>query len=558
MFCSLSCSSESAVVQADLVLTNGKIALADRANNIKEAVAVVGDRIYAVGSSNEIKQYISNNTKVIDLKGKLVIPGIIDSHGHFFSMGSALLKLDLTSAKNWPEIIEMVKQEVLKRGKGVLISGRGWHQEKWDKVPEPCVEGLPVHDLLSAVSPDNPVILRHASGHSCLVNKKAMDVAGIDKYTKAPRGGEIVKDKLGYPIGVFRENAQGLFKRVYKEYKSSTDDREAVFNVALNECLKYGITGFHDASVSFKTIDFYRKLLSEGKLKIRFNLMINENNENLEKNIGRYRIKSKDTGHFLVVRTIKRFIDGALGSHGAWLLKPYLSLPSSRGLNTESIEVMKKTAEIAINNGFQLATHAIGDRANRETLNIYIEAMKQHPDKKDIRWRIEHSQHLALEDIPRFGKYGIIPSMQAVHCTSDGPWVFKRLGEQRAGEGAYVWRKLMNGGSIIPNGTDVPVEKVNTMPGFYALITRKIKNGKAFYPDQCLTREEALKAYTFNGAYTSFEENIKGSIEVGKLADMAVLSKDILTISEDDILSTEVLYTIVGGEIKYNRVGKNE
>jgi predicted amidohydrolase YtcJ len=280
--------------------------------------------------------------------------------------------------------------------------------------------------------------------------------------------------------------------------------------------------------------------------------MISENNEQLKKHISEYKIIGMGDNH-LTVRTIKRLIDGALGSHGAWLLEPYTSLPTSTGLNTEPVEAMKETARIAMENGFQLATHAIGDRGNRETLDIYEEAFKAHPDKKDLRWRIEHSQHLHPQDIPRFGKLGIIAAMQGIHCTSDGPWVYKRLGEKRAAEGAYVWRKLMDSGAIISNGTDVPVENINPIACFYATVTRKMKDGNVFFGDQKMTREEALRSYTVNGAYVGFEEDIKGSLVKGKLADITVLSKDIMTVPDDEILDAEALYTIVGGKILYKK-----
>jgi predicted amidohydrolase YtcJ len=255
--------------------------------------------------------------------------------------------------------------------------------------------------------------------------------------------------------------------------------------------------------------------------------------------------------HHLTVRSIKRLIDGALGSHGAWLLEPYKSLPDSVGLNTEPVATMKETAAIAIEKGFQLSTHAIGDRANRETLAIYEEAFKLQPEKKDLRWRIEHAQHLHPDDISRFGKAGIIASMQGIHCTSDGPWVLKRLGTKRAKEGAYVWQKLLKSGALICNGTDVPVEAVDPIPGFYALVTRKLKDGSSFYAQQKMSREEALRSYTLNGAYASFEEDIKGSLIPGKLADITVLSQDIMTVPDEKILAAKVLYTIVGGRVLY-------
>jgi len=287
-------------------------------------------------------------------------------------------------------------------------------------------------------------------------------------------------------------------------------------------------------------------------LGVRLNVMIGETNGALRRRIAGYRIIGMGDYH-LTVRTIKRLIDGALGAHGAWLLEPYNSLPTSTGLNTEPIAVMKETARIAIENDFQLATHAIGDRGNRETLNIYEEAFKQHPEKKDLRWRIEHAQHLHPDDLPRFGKLGVTAVMQGIHCTSDGPWVIKRLGEKRAREGAYMWRNLIDTGAVIANSTDVPVEDISPLACYYASITRKMKNGRVFFGDQCMTRLEALKSYTLNGAYAAFEENLKGSLVKGKFADITVLSKDILTVPDDEILNTRILYTIVGGKVLYTQ-----
>jgi predicted amidohydrolase YtcJ len=285
---------------------------------------------------------------------------------------------------------------------------------------------------------------------------------------------------------------------------------------------------------------------------VRIYAMLQGTNESLAKDLPGRRII--DYGHRqLTVRSIKRLIDGALGPRGAWLLEPYADLATSTGLNTDSVENITGTARLAIEHRFQLNVHAIGDRANRETLNVFEAAFKAHPEKKDLRWRVEHAQHIHTADIPRFGQLGVIASMQAIHCTSDAPYVLQRLGPQRAGEGAYVWQKLMKTGAIVANGTDAPVEYVDTMPGFYSFVTRKMKNGEAFFPDQRLSRAEALRAYTINGAYAAFEENIKGSLAVGKLADIAVLSKDIMTIPEEEILTTEVVYTVVGGQVKYKK-----
>lgn len=544
--------------KADMIIKNGKIYTVDTQNRVVSAVAVRDGRIIALGSDQDLDMLSGPETRVIDLKGASAYPGLIDSHGHFMSLGYARMKLDLTRARTWEEIVEMVRKAAAEAAPGEWISGRGWHEEKWDRTPMPNVHGLPIHTLLSRAAPDNPVILTHASGHSCLANAKAMELAGVTSATPNPSGGEIIRDAKGSAIGAFLETAQDIIYGAQSRDDSGMtpqmrrDKELKAIQLASEECLQKGITSFHDAGVSYSTIDLYRELVEAKKLKVRINAMLGVSNQELKKRINEYRIPPQGDC-FLTVHTIKRLIDGALGPHGAWLLKPYESLPESVGLNTESIAVMKETAEIAIQNGFQLSTHAIGDRANRETLDIYEAAFKAHPEKKDLRWRIEHAQHLHPDDIPRFGRLGIIASMQAIHCTSDGPWVLKRLGKKRAEEGAYVWRKLQDAGALICNGTDVPVEAVDPMPNFYAAITRKMKDGTRFFPDQCMTREEALRSYTVNGAYAAFEENLKGSLEKGKLADIVVLSRDIMKAPENEIPGTEVLYTIVGGRIAYQK-----
>jgi predicted amidohydrolase YtcJ len=553
---SISCCQKTP--PADLVLLNGKIVTLGEVSPVVQALAVSGSHIVAIGSDNQIKSYIGESSKVIDLHGKLAIPGIIESHGHFLSLGRSRMQLDLTQTKNWDEIVEMVKAAVAHAKPGEWIQGRGWHQEKWDHPPVPNVDGLPLHDSLSAVSPRNPVLLTHASGHSCLANAKAMELAGIDEKNPNPEGGEIVKDKTGRPIGAFRETAEDPLVEAHKQWLSGRTPEQLrqemikALQLADQACLTNGITTFHDAGVPFAMVDLYKQLVGEKKLRVRLNVMINESNEQLRKQISNYKIPGLGD-HHLTVRSIKRLSDGALGSHGAWLLEPYNSLPGSVGLNTEPIAAMKETARIASENGFQLCTHAIGDRANREVLDIYEESFKRNPGQKDLRWRIEHAQHLNPADLPRFGQLGVIASMQGIHCTSDGPWVLKRLGEKRAREGAYMWRKLIDTGALICNGTDVPVEAIDPIANFYALVTRRMKNGDVFFGDQCMTREEALRAYTINGAYAEFAEKIKGSLAPGKLADITVLSNDLLTIPEQDILNTDILYTIIGGEILYRK-----
>jgi predicted amidohydrolase YtcJ len=540
---------------ADLILVNGKIVTVDDRFPTATWIALRGDRISALGSDPKgFNRHVGSGTEIIDLGGALTVPGLIESHGHFTGLGQSKTILDLTKTRSWDDIVALVAAAAKKAKPGEWIRGRGWHQDKWDRVPEPSIAGLPVHDALSAVTPDNPVLLTHASGHSSLANAKAMELSKITATTTNPDGGEIVRDAKGRAIGAFIETAQSLvrYEAGHDTPEEATARTRELVGLASRECLANGVTTFHDAGASLSTIDLYKAMAEEGALPVRLYVMLGAGSKTLAEKGLAYRMIGA-AGNHLTVRAIKRLIDGALGAHGAWLLEPYADLPSSTGLNTESIEEMKATAKFAIENGFQLATHAIGDRGNRETLDIYEEAFKAHPDKTDLRWRIEHAQHLSPADIPRFAALGVIPAMQAIHCTSDAPWVLKRLGEKRAEEGAYVWRKLMDAGSKIPIGTDVPVEPIDPMANFFAAVTRRLKDGTTFFPGQKMTREEALRAYTINGAYAAFETGLKGSLVPGKLADITVLSRDILTCPEDDILTTEVLYTIIGGKVVYHR-----
>ena len=541
---------------ATLVIHNGKIVTVDGARPEAQALAVRGDRIVAVGTEADIKPYIAASTRIIDLKGALAVPGIIESHGHFTGVGQARLQINLMKTTSWAQIVAMVADAAKKAKPGEWISGRGWHQEKWTQRPEPSVEGFPTHESLSRVSPNNPVVLEHASGHATFANAKAMELAGITKATPNPAGGEILKDATGNPIGVFRETASGLLGRAERSAreKMTPQERDAearrVVQLAAEECLSKGVTTFHDAGEPFSTIDLFKKMAQEGKLGIRLYVMVRESNARLVENLVKYKTIGFADNH-VTLRTIKVTIDGALGSRGAWLLEPYTDLAGHTGLNTAPVDSVRETAKLAMANGYQLAIHAIGDRANREVLNIYEEAFKANPDKKDLRWRDEHSQHLNPADVERFGKLGVIAAMQGIHCTSDAPYVLARLGAKRAEEGAYVWQKLMKSGAVISNGTDAPVEDVDPIASYYATVSRRLKDGSVFYGDQRMTRMEALKSYTINGAFAAFEEKIKGSLTVGKLGDVTILSKDILTIPEDQIPTAKVLYTVVGGKVMY-------
>ncbi|HEU0092903.1 MAG TPA: amidohydrolase [Vicinamibacteria bacterium] len=549
-------SAQSQVEPATLVLRNGRIATVDDAKPQAQALAARGDTLVAVGTNEEIARYVGPQTKVIDLQGRRAVPGFIEAHGHFTGVGEARIVLNLTRAKNWDEIVAMVRDAAGKARPGEWIRGRGWHQEKWDRPPQPAVEGFPTHASLSAAAPNNPVVLEHASGHASFANAKAMELAGVTRDTKSPAGGDILKDAKGEPTGLFRETADGLLDQAYTRARASltAEQREAYvrreLQLADEEAVSKGITSFEDAGSSFETIDVMKKVASEGKLGLRLWVMIRDSNERLTQRLAAYRLIDGYDKH-LTVRAIKHTLDGALGSRGAWLLEPYSDLPTSTGLETTPLATVRATAELAMQHGYQLCVHAIGDRANRETLDLFEAAFKAHPDKKDVRWRIEHAQHLSLADIPRFGRLGVIASMQGIHCTSDAVFVPARLGAKRSEEGAYVWQKLMKTGAVIANGTDAPVEDVDPVANFYATVTRRLADGSTFYPDQRMSREEALRSYTHNGAFAAFQEGSKGSLTVGKLADITVLSKDILTVPEEEIRSARVDYTIVGGKVLY-------
>ncbi len=552
----LSCDYENNPV--DLILYNGNIVTVDDHIPVVRALAAGGGKILAVGTDDKIKSMAGTETKMIDLEGKTAIPGLIEGHAHFMSFGYSMMKLRLNKAKNWQEIIELVAKAASATEPGEWIIGRGWHQEKWDQIPMPNVSGYPVHDLLSKAASENPVILTHASGHAIIANGYAIQLAGISPATPDPPGGTILHTPGGQPTGVFLENADTLITNHHKKYLESLTAEQKYLRklkallLANQGCLKNGITGFHDAGSSFEEIDFFKAMIDTNYLNIRLWVMLDEENDNLKKSISLYKLKNYGDDH-LTVGGIKRYMDGALGAHGAWLLEPYNDLPESIGLNTISLDVFEESAEIAIQNGFQLCTHAIGDRSNRKTLDIYEKVFRKYPQATDLRWRIEHAQHLHPDDIGRFAKLGVIPVMQSVHCTSDGPWVIKKLGENRSREGAYVWRSLIDSGSIIPNGTDSPVESINPFENFYSAVTRKMSNGESFYPDQVMSREEALSSYTINPAYAAFEEETKGTLKVGKLADIVVLSQNILIVPEENIPDTEVVYTIVGGKVLYQK-----
>ncbi len=567
-------------VVADVVVLDADIYTMNRVQPRAQAIAISGDRILAVGSNEEISKLRGPKTVTYSAGGKLLTPGLIEGHGHFLGLGQSLQMLDLAGADSWNEIVQQVKQAADQKLPGQWIVGRGWHQEKWSTKPSPNVEGYPIHDALSAVSPQNPVLLTHASGHMSFANDYAMKLANVTGQTNNPPGGEILmlpsNDGSGNvrPTGVFRETAASLVQAAYNRSLIQQTDQQKrqqwqdVIDKATANCLKNGITSFQDAGSTIATIDRFHQLASDKKLDLRMWVMVRDSNLMMDQNLKRVRTIDHG-GNFLTVRAIKRAIDGALGAHGAWLLQPYADLPSSSGLNTATIESIEETAQLAIRDDFQLCVHAIGDRANQEVLNLYARIWQQHLDDaangsvtssdtsdldelgKSLRWRIEHAQHLDPADIPRFAQMGVIPAMQAIHCPSDAVYVMQRLGDRRAGEGAYMWRSLIDSGSIIANGTDAPVERIDPIASLHASVSRKLKDGRVFFGDQAMTRDEALRSYTLWAAYAAFEEKSKGSLEPGKLADIVIFSQDFMTCPEDKIQQTKVLTTIVGGNIKF-------
>lgn len=560
---SAACASEPADTPepADLVLRSGVVATVNGDDAMAEAVAVRGAWIVAVGSDEEVEPFIGDDTEVIELDSRFAMPGFIEGHGHYMSLGNSKTILDLNDAANWDEIVAMVAAAAAQEAEpGEWIRGRGWHQEKWDRPPDPAVEGAPVHASLSAAAPDNPVLLGHASGHAAFANALALELAGYDRDSEPPPGGELVRDARGELTGLLRETAQRPVSAAFAESQSarSPEEIDAVFRrevaLAAEEALSKGVTSFHDAGAGFGTIDRLKTMEEEGALPVRLYVMVRrQSNDEMDARLPEYYMPSEGDD-YLTVRSIKRQIDGALGSHGAWLLEPYEDMPSSVGLVLETVEDITGTAHVAVKHGYQVNTHAIGDRANREVLDIYESVFDSAGvESADLRWRIEHAQHMHPDDVPRFAELGVIASMQGVHATSDAPWIPRRLGDARAESGAYIWRAFMDAGVLINNGTDVPVEDIDPLANFHSSVARQTADGSVFYADQRMTRIEALRSYTINNAVAAFEEEFKGSLEVGKLGDIVVLDRNILAVPDDELLETKVELTIVGGVVRHAR-----
>ncbi len=569
-----------AAVPADLVLEHGHLVTLEASQPEAQALAVKAGRIVFVGSDADVAPYIGKATRVLDLKGLTAVPGFIEGHGHFVELGHSLTALDLTKAKAWDDIVALVAAAAKKAKPGQWILGWGWHQEKWDQAPQPNVEGLPLHASLDAVSPDNPVMLSHASGHGVFVNAVTLKLAGVDKTTPDPQGGQIVRDASGEPVGFLRDNAMYPAQKAYAAYmakrtpaQARAEFREEV-HLAAEDAVSKGITSFVDQGEDFAILDELKRIAGQDQLPLRLYELVDPGRvdptgaglpgadryqrfdvfQQLTRFLPNHRVVGYADDHYTVRGVGEITSDGALGTHTAWFLKPYDDLPDSTGVSVTTPADIRRMADIAVKDHYQITVHAIGDRANREVLDVMQAEFEAHPQVKALRWRIEHAQHLDPADIPRFGKLGVIASMQSIHECSDAPYVVKRLGEQRAEQGAYVWRSLMDTGALIVNGTDVPVEDENPIPNFYCAVTRRSKkDGTPFYPDQAMTREEALKSYTLNDAYAMFQERELGSLKVGKRADITVLSQDIMSVPEANIPDTRVVYTLVGGKLVYTR-----
>ncbi len=550
----------SAKMHADLILYNAEIWTSENINSEQsDAIAIKDGKILEIGNSDDLMSLKTDNTTLIDVKGNFLMPGFIEGHGHFSGLGYSILNLNFLESRSWEEIVHQTGEKAKTLQSGEWITGRGWHQEKWDSIPSQNVNGYPYHTVLSTQTQNNPVVLYHASGHSVFANAAAMKQADINDDTPDPQGGRIVRDDKGKAIGVFEERAMALILEAYNDYLKGLSQEKldqkwySAIEKAEELCIKNGITSFQDAGSTFDEISKFKKLAESGKLDIRLWAMARHNSTELKEQISDAKVIQAGDG-FFTCNAIKSEIDGALGAFGAWLLRPYDDKPGFIGQNTTDIYEVKKIADIALQENMQFCVHAIGDRANRVVLDIFEGVLAKDSTKNDRRWRIEHAQHLDTTDIPRFKKNNIIASMQGIHCTSDAPFVVKRLGNDRAKYGAYAWRSLINMGVPIANGTDAPVEDVSAIKSFYASVTRKIPaTGETFFPEQKMTRHEALHSYTLGNAYAAFEEDFKGSLTPGKVADIIILDRSLLRCNDDDILNTQVLYTIINGKIKYKK-----
>ena len=559
---------------ADVLYVNARIYSMDEKMSVAEAMATRGDRIVAIGSKSDVERRVRPK-QTVDLGGKTVFPGFIDAHAHLMSLGFSRITVELGGAPTEAAAASIVEQRIRKSEPGQWIRGRGWDQNLWP------TKRFPTHETLDRISPDNPVYLARVDGHAAWINKKALEIAGITKQVADPPGGKIVRDGSGNPTGVFVDNAMALVSKFLPP--PSTKESEEAIKLAVEEYLQLGVVCMDDMGVDSKEIDVYKGLIDRKEFPFRVYAAIDGPGETWDQYT-----KKTDAGppkgrlmgygdNRLWVRAVKLYVDGALGSRGAAMLEPYSDDPDNRGLTVTDEKSLKQTVDEALANGFQVCTHAIGDRGNNIILNVYEAALKEHA-VADPRLRVEHAQVLALNDIPRFKQLGIIPSMQPIHCTSDMYWAEARLGPTRV-LGAYAWRSLLSTGVMIPGGSDSPVESPSPILGIYAAVSRQDLQGRprnaydlqaffqlsssgihdtsafenGWYASQKMTRAEAVRAYTTWASYAAFQEHLLGSLEKGKLADFVVLSKDIMNVDQHEIPTTVVEKTIVGGDVVYSR-----
>jgi len=530
--------------EPDVIFADGSIYTLDAAGARAEAIAVKDGRILAVGTTQALAALAGPKTRTVALQGRTVLPGFIDAHGHMAALGSLKNgEADLADTTSFDDLLRRIEARAKKARPGEWILGSRWTEGRWDQ------KEFPTHARLSAITPNNPVLLWRVDGHSSLANRKALALAGVTRQTPNPPGGEILKDKDGEPTGMLIDAAQGLVTSHIETAGSLRDNLLA----AQTACLSVGLTGVHDAGLSVGEIALYRKLCDEGMLKLRVYGMVRGGGEGLDYIRSHKPLIGYGGGRF-TLRAVKCVADGAMGSRGAWLLQPYSDRPGYSGLCAQEPRVIAAVVQTALANGYQVCTHAIGDRANREVLDVYAAALKNR-NGADDRLRIEHAQLLALDDLPRFAQLKVIPSMQPTHATDDMPWAEDRVGPERI-KGAYAWASLLRTGARIAAGSDFPVTGENPLHGLYAAITRQDYQGKpdgGWHPEERMTREQALRAFTLDAAFAAFEESSLGSLEVGKLADFAVFDRDIVQCDPRELLTARAMLTVIAGEVVYRR-----
>jgi hypothetical protein len=539
------CRISEPVPPADLIIHNAVIYTVNDKQPKAEAVAVRDSRFVVVGSNADALALKGPKTRVIDAEGGTMLPGLNDAHGHFTNLGESLQVLKLRGTSSFDQVVEMVRARAATARPGEWILGRSWDQNDW------ADQSWPTHDRLTAAAPNNPVYLTRVDGHAAMVNKAAMDAAELSRATRDPEGGRIIRDARGTPSGVLIDQAQQLVSSKIPDVSDQQLDEQILLADA--ETRRLGLTMVHDAGASPREVAAYKRLIDQGRLKTRLYVMLSGSLDTLKAEFAKGPTKDYAKRH-LMVQAIKIVADGALGSRGAALLEPYADEPRNTGLLTTPPEEIHAKTLAAAQAGFQTCIHAIGDRANRQVLDVFERVYGEAPVARNLRQRIEHAQILDEADIARFASLGVIASMQATHATSDMPWVAVRLGPARTAEGAYVWQKLIKSGAVLANGSDFPVEEPNPMPGLYAAITRQDASGNppgGWMPEERLSRAEAVKSFTWNAAYAAHAEQELGSIEPGKYADLVIVDQDIMTAVPADVLKATVRLTVVGGDVVY-------